>query len=174
MIECHKVDSKNIEAVLLYKREQLIYEIRNLAYVEGDIMPEAQQHERHTVQDIGEAGNIDRVTRILDLALSECSEWLYPFTKRRIYRECLDDRLTEKKVYSIFMRVPKDFSQTTLNAIENLVHEYLVCSALADWLSIANPKKAAVWKEKTEELKTAIKNKPRLRRNRLRISQHPF
>lgn len=137
-------------------------------------MPEAQQHERHTVQDIGEAGNIDRVTRILDLALSECSEWLYPFTKRRIYRECLDDRLTEKKVYSIFMRVPEDFSQTTLNAIENLVHEYLVCSALADWLSIANPKKAAVWKEKTEELKTAIKNKPRLRRNRLRISQHPF
>ncbi|WP_289685478.1 hypothetical protein [Muribaculum intestinale] len=174
MIECHKVDSKNIEAVLLFKREQLIYDIRNLAYVEGDIMPEAQQHERHTVQDIGEAGNIDRVTRIFDLALSECSEWLYPFTKRRIYRECLDDRLTEKKVYSIFMRVPKDFSQTTLNAIENLVHEYLVCSALADWLSIANPKKAAVWKEKTEELKTAIKNKPRLRRNRLRISQHPF
>ncbi len=102
MIECHKVDSKNIEAVLLFKREQLIYDIRNLAYVEGDIMPEAQQHERHTVQDIGEAGNIDRVTRILDLALSECSEWLYPFTKRRIYRECLDDRLTEKKVYSIF------------------------------------------------------------------------
>lgn len=137
-------------------------------------MAEAQQHERHTVQDIGEAGNIDRVTRILDLALSECSEWLYPFTKRRIYRECLDDRLTEKKVYSIFMRVPKDFSQTTLNAIENLVHEYLVCSALADWLSIANPKKASVWKEKMEELKTAIKNKPRLRRNRLRISQHPF
>ena len=52
MIECHKVDSKNIEAVLLFKREQLIYDIRNLAYVEGDIMPEAQQHERHTVQDL--------------------------------------------------------------------------------------------------------------------------
>lgn len=174
MLECRKLDSKTIEAVLLFKREQLIYDIRNVAYVEGDIMPENQQHERHTVQDIGEEGNIDRVTRVLNLAHSECVEWLYPFTKRRIYKDCLDDRLTEKKVYSIFMTVPKDFSQTTLNAIEELVHEYLVCSVIADWLSIANTKKAAVWKEKMEELKTAIKNKPRLRRGRLRIGKHPF
>lgn len=174
MLECRKLDSKTIEAVLLFKREQLIYDIRNVAYVEGDIMPENQQHERHTVQDIGEEGNIDRVTRVLNLAHSECVEWLYPFTKRRIYKDCLDDRLTEKKVYSIFMTVPKDFSQTTLNAIEELVHEYLVCSVIADWLSIANTKKATVWKEKMEELKTAIKNKPRLRRGRLRIGKHPF
>ena len=174
MLECRKLDSKTVQALLLFKREQLIYDIRNLAYVEGDIMPEDQQHERHTVQDIGEAGNIDRVTRVLNLAHSECVEWLYPFTKRRINNDCLDDRLREKKVYSIYMTVPKDFSQTTLNAIEELVHEYLVCSALADWLSIANPKKAAVWKEKMEDLKTSIKNKPRLRRGRLRISKHPF
>lgn len=174
MLECRKLDSKTIEAVLLFKREQLIYDIRNVAYVEGDIMPENQQHERHTVQDIGEEGNIDRVTRVLNLAHSECVEWLYPFTKRRIYKDCLDDRLTEKKVYSIFMTVPKDFSQTTLNAIEELVHEYLVCSVIADWLSIVNTKKATVWKEKMEELKTAIKNKPRLRRGRLRIGKHPF
>ena len=174
MLDCRKLDSKTVQALLLFKREQLIYDIRNLAYVEGDIMPEDQQHERHTVQDIGEAGNIDRVTRVLNLAHSECVEWLYPFTKRRINNDCLDDRLREKKVYSIYMTVPKDFSQTTLNAIEELVHEYLVCSALADWLSIANPKKAAVWKEKMEDLKTSIKNKPRLRRGRLRIGKHPF
>ena len=174
MLECRKLDSKTVQALLLFKREQLIYDIRNLAYVEGDIMPEDQQHERHTVQDIGEAGNIDRVTRVLNLAHSECVEWLYPFTKRRINNDCLDDRLREKKVYSIYMTVPKDFSQTTLNAIEELVHEYLVCSALADWLSIANPKKAAVWKEKMEDLKTSIKNKPRLRRGRLRLRKHPF
>ena len=174
MLECRKLDSKNVKALLLFNREQLIYDIRNVAYVEGDIMPEDQQHERHTVQDIGEAGNIDRVTRVLDLAHSECVEWLYPFTKRRINNDCLDDRLREKKVYSIYMTVPPDFSQTTLNAIEELVHEYLVCSALADWLSIANPKKATVWREKMEELKTSINNKPRLRRGRLRIGKHPF
>ena len=174
MLECRKLDSETVEAVLLFNREQLIYDIRNVAFVEGDIMPEDQQHERHTVQDIGEAGNIDRVTRVLDLAHSECVEWLYPFTKRRIYRDCLDDRLTAKKVYSIFMTVPKDFSQTTLNALEKLVHEYLVSSVIADWLSIANTKKAAVWEEKKENLKTAIKNKPRMRRGRLRIRKHPF
>lgn len=174
MLECRKLDSETVEAVLLFNREQLIYDIRNVAHVEGDIMPEAQQHERHTVQDIGETGNIDRVTRVLDLAHSECVEWLYPFTKQRIHRDCLDDRLTEKKVYSIFMTVPKDFSQTTLNALEKLVHEYLVCSAIADWLSIANTQKAAVWEEKREYLKAAIRNKARMRRGRLRISKHLF
>ncbi|MDE7159713.1 MAG: hypothetical protein K2O24_02540 [Muribaculaceae bacterium] len=174
MLECRQIDSQSTEAALLFKREQLVYDIRNLAYVEGDIMPEDQRHERHTVQDIGEAGNIDRVTRVLDLAHSECVEWLYPFTKREICNDCIDDSLTEREVYGIYLTVPRDFSQTTLNAIENLVHEYLVCSVLADWLSIANPKKAGVWKEKMEELKTAIKNKPRLRRGRLRIVKHPF
>lgn len=174
MLECRPLDKKTKEAVLLFKREQLLYDIKNIAFVEGDTMDDEQYHLRHIVQDIGEEGNIDRVTRKLNLAHSECVELLFPFTKRRIMRDCLDDRLEDKKVYGIFMTVPIDFSQTTLNALEELVHEYLVCSVLADWLSISNTKKAAVWKEKIEELKPAIKSKVRMSRGRLRISQHPF
>lgn len=174
MIECRGPEEGKLKAALLFKREQLIYDIKNLAYVEGDIMPEDRQHERHTVQDIAEAGNIDRVIRVMEMARDECEEWLYPFTNRKIHKTVLDDRLTDKKVYSIFLTLPEDFSQTTLNALENLVHEYIVSSVMADWLSISNPQKAAVWLEKKAALKAAIQEKPRLRRGRLRIRSHPF
>ena len=57
---------------LTFKREELLYDIRNNAYVEGDVMQVNDAHDRHQVQDIGEEGNIDRVTRVLDLAHAEC------------------------------------------------------------------------------------------------------
>ena len=175
MIECRMIDSRNIEAVLLFKRDQLIYDIRNVAFVEGDILEdEPSPHSKHLIQDIGEDGNIDRVTRTLNLAHGECVEMLFPFTKRKIMVDCLDDRLVEKKVYSIFMTVPKNYSQTTLNVFEDLVHEYLVSSVLADWLSITNPSKAATWEKKKEDLKMSIKSKVRSSRGRYRLSRHPF
>lgn len=174
MLECRPLDSEKQEALLLFRREQLLYDIRNIAFVEGDTMADDKYHLRHIVQDIGEEGNIDRVTRVLDLAHSECVELLFPFTKRRVIHDCLDDRLIDKKLYSIFMAIPIDFSQTTLNALEKLVHEYLVCRVIADWLDFTDAKKSAVWKEKIEGLKTAIKSKVRMSRKRTRIRNHPF
>ena len=66
---------------MTFKREELLYDIRNNAYVEGDVMQAKTEHDRHQVQDIGEDGNIDRVTRLLDLAHAECEEALFPYTK---------------------------------------------------------------------------------------------
>lgn len=174
MLECRTLDRRTTEVALLFKREQLLYDIRNYAFVEGDIMADEHYHQRHAVQDVGEGGNVDRVTRVLDLAHTECAEMLYPFTKQEIRDKVIDDRLRERKVYGIVMRVPNEFSQTTLNALEKLVHEYMVCRVVADWMSITNTQKAEVWERKVEELKAAIRNKPRLRRGPLRIGQHPF
>ena len=174
MNDCRPKDRNTVETALICKREELLYDIRNYLFVEGDIMEDGQQHQRHVVQDVGEAGNVDRVTRVLDLAHAEAVEMLYPFSKQEIRDRVLDDRLRERKVYGIILNVPREFSQTTLNALEKLVHEYMVCRAVADWLSISNTQKAAVWKEKTEELASAIRSKPRLRRGPLRIRQSPF
>lgn len=174
MLNCRQVDSEMVEVALLFKRKHLLYDIRNVGFVEGDIMTDEQYHQRHVVQDVGEEGNVDRVTRILDLAHSECVEMLYPFTQREIDTDVLDDRLMDKEVYGIIMNVPTTFSQTTLRTLEYLVHEYMMCRVMADWLSITNTPKAAVWEAKLEELKTAIRNKARMRRGRLRISKHLF
>lgn len=66
---------------LEFSRKALIYDISNCAYVEGDVMPADDEHSKHQVFDIAEDGNIDRVTRILDLAHAECVEMMYPYTK---------------------------------------------------------------------------------------------
>ena len=80
---------------MTFKREELLYDIRNNAYVEGDVMQEKTEHERHQVQDIGEDGNIDRVTRVLDLAHAECEEALFPYTKENVEQESeMDDTPT--------------------------------------------------------------------------------
>lgn len=151
------------------RREDLLYDIMNLAYVEGDIMGDDEQHVKHTVQDIGEKGNVDRVTRVLDRAHGECEELLFPLTRRGIDRECIDSRLVEREVYGIVLNVPDDFSQTTANLLQKLVHDYMVCSVIADWVSITNPKKAPVWQEKMESLRVAIQRKPMMSRERRRI-----
>ena len=146
------------------------------AYAEGDVMEDesGRLHGRHTLQDIGEEGYVDRVRRTLDVAHAEAVELLFPFTRREIDNTILDNRLRERKVYAIGMNVPEDFSQTTLNALKELLHEFMVSAAVADWIAITNPLKAPVWKERMEKLKEALRVKATVRRGRVRRGLHPF
>ena len=163
---------KTKKAMLSFKRDQLLYDIKNYAYIEGSLLTDAPPHVRHTVQDVGEEGNVDRVTRVLNLSVCKCREMLYPYTKREITKAVLDDRLKEVKVYGIALDLPATFSQTSLFLLEKLVHEYLVCTALADWLSITHAEKAKTWQEKAGAAETEAKNLLRSRMNRLRRKKH--
>ena len=157
---------------LLLRRDQLLYDIRNCCYVEGHIMTDSPDEVRHTVQDVGEEGNVDRVTRVLDLAHADIVERLYPFTEREIRNDVIIDRLREKKLYAVMMNVPEGFSQTTVNLLGELVHELLVYTAVCDWLSITNPPKADVWRSKAEAALARIKDVKDSRRGRRRIRPH--
>ena len=130
------LDEQNgtVEAVLSFKRDQLLYDIANYAYIEGHVMETENTHQQHTVQDVGEEGNVDRVTRVLDLNVAKCREMLYPFIKHEIHRHELDDTLKETPAYGMVLKVPQGFSQTTLNLLGRLIHEYLVCKSVADWM----------------------------------------
>ena len=173
MIECQKLEKEDkVAAALIFRREELLYDIRNLAFVEGDLMPDDLNHNRHVVQDIGEDGNIDRVTRILDLTIARCREMLFPYTKHELHELVLDDRLRNQKIYGIVLTLPKSFSQTTLSLLEHFIHELLVCEAVTEWMRIANPGKAASWKEKAEETAKSIKRHLNGRLDHPRIRQH--
>lgn len=95
IVECGRQPTGKRLVVIILKREQLLYDVGNYCYVEGDIMPEDTQHTRHMVQDVVQEGNVDRVTRILDLAHSDVVERLYPFTQHEIHHQAVDDRLRE-------------------------------------------------------------------------------
>lgn len=154
---CYTDKNGNVEAVLGLKREQLLYDIRNYAYIEGHVMQTDNVHQQHTVQDVGEEGNVDRVTRVLDLAVAQCKELLYPYTKNEISNHELDDVLKEQDSYGIVLSLPAGFSQTTLNLLEKLIHEYIVDYAVADWMSITNPGKAETWAAKAVDMESQIR-----------------
>lgn len=163
-----------LNAVLGFKRDQLLYDIKNYAFIEGSVMDTESNHNRHTVQDVGEEGNVDRVTRVLNLTVCKCRELLYPYTKKEMHRTELNDNLREPPVYGIVLSIPLDFSQTTLYLLENLIHEYLVCKAVADWLSITNTAKAQVWEAKAEDAESEIRINLHNRIAKTRRRMHPF
>lgn len=151
---------KELKVRMVFNRQQLIYDIGNYAFVEGDIIGESAEHATHQVKDIVQAGNIDRVNRILDLASAECVEALYPYTKEWIDANNvleLDDNPVERETYTIELNVPLQFSATTARILKELIHEYMVCRVLQDWLEITYPQSSAIWAAKTQDARDKMK-----------------
>lgn len=169
---CTEKNESTLKVTLAFKREELLYDIKNAAYVESHVLAPDAEHAKHMVADVGEDGNVDRVTRVLDLGVSMCREMLYPWAKKDISKTAFDDTLKEREQYQIEMQVPATFSQTTLTLVERLIHEYLVCRGVADWLSITNPEKSETWLAKAAEAETEIGTAIHSRMERKRIRQH--
>jgi hypothetical protein len=160
---------------LEFLRTQLLYDIKNIAYVEGDVMGKDTQHIRHMVQDIGEEGNVDRVTRIMDVAVAECAELLYPYSKKEVGSSTrMDDILYEADKYVIDLLVPDDFSRTTVTLLERYIHEFICYRVLADWFLITAPDLAQKWLGKQEAAEVSIKDALNARVGRVRKTQTPF
>lgn len=158
-----------------FLRSELLYDIRNIGFVEADIMPEEKEHSKHQTFDIGEDGNIDRVTRVLSLAFAECVEFLYPFSKSPVAEiETRDDKLVEDLVYSLRLNVPETFSSTTVDLLAKYIHEYLVCRVLADWFGITKPEAAANWNYRVEKAKEGILDSKSIRIRKVRRGMSIF
>ncbi len=162
-------------AVMVFKRSALLYDIGNCLYVEGSVLPgETEPHLRHSVQDGTQDGNVDRVTRVMDRTVAKCKEMLFPYTRYELEREVVDNRFREEPVYGIVLSVPEDFSQTTLDYMEKLIHDLILDRAVADWLSMTHPQKSPLWTEKGDEAERELRvcMGKRIRRIRRRVS--PF
>lgn len=166
---------RNKEVTLTFSRENLLYDIKNYAFVEGYNMAEGQEPVRHQVIDIAEDGNIDRVTRMLDLAYAECVEFMYPYTKEPCAEDTVvGNNLTETPEYVIEMLVHEDFSQTTIDLLAKLIHEYMICRVLGDWFRITYPSNQSGWGLKAEDIKHQIRIRLHARCGRVRRTQTPF
>ena len=161
---------------LTFYRTQLLYDIKNLAYVAGDVLSDDAQHSKHQLQDIGEDGNVDWVTRQLDLAMAYIVEMLYPYSKTDVEDTTTgDDTFEEKQAYVVSLLVPDDFSQTTVELLRNLIHNLLVYRVLMDWMGIVgNTSSVATWAQKIQGLEEEIAGVLTRRRGRTRKFQSPF
>lgn len=143
--------------------------------MEGDVMEATTEHGRHQVMDICEDGNVDRVTRVLDLAFADCVELCYSYTKHPVDDgTILDDTLDEQAIYEMRLSVPEKFSFTTLNLLRSLIHELLVYKVLYDWTSITKPDSKTNWQEKIEDAEKEIQAILNTRIGRIRRTQTPW
>lgn len=166
------------QAVIEIHRDEVLYDVANIAYVEGDVAEKEGSHSIHQVQDIIEDGNRDRVSRVADLAIAKCVELLYPYSRVPVEEfESRDNLPVDSDSWDIWLNLPGDVSGTTVTYIARLVHEYLVCRILWDWLSIThitNKDSASMWRVKLEEIEEEIKNSVMSRYRRLRRKMNPF
>ena len=176
MYSCGDSRQQSKTVTLTFKRKEVLYDAENYSFVEGDIMKADDEHARHQVLDIAAEGNIDRVTRVLNLAHAECVEMLFPYSKEEIpeEQEAMDDVMETPEEYNIALKLPEGFSQTTLRLLTHLVHEYLVCRVLADWMSITNPSSFDKWEEKFRSIKTKIQTSIVSRTGKVRRRLKPF
>ena len=172
-IDCKKV-------TLTFKRDELLYDIRNYTYIEGEAPKSSksdaanESHDRHPVQAAGDEGNVDRVTRVLDLAFAECVELCYPYTKAELPDVMMMDDALQEVNYTMQMHLPKDFSQTTVNLIEKSIHELLVCKVVADWMSINKPDSFANWQSKANDAEKSVTKNLNARIGPVRRKMRPF
>ena len=136
-------------------------------------MGEEKQHAQHVLAEIGEEGNVDRVSRILAVVHAAVIEMLYPYTKAEPIEEEIDNCLYAPDAYEIELNVPTAMSRTTLHLLSRLIHEYMVYRVLADWLSITNPEAAANWLEKAEATEKEI-SKAKNQRGVFTRKTHPW
>ena len=158
---------------LKFLRPELLYDIKNYAFVEADVMGEEKQHGQHVLADIGEEGNVDRVNRILAVVHAAAIEMLYPYTKSEPVEEEIDNMMVAPESYDIEMQVPLAMSRSSLQLLSKLIHEYMVYRVLADWLSITNPEASAKWMEKAKETETEI-GRAKNRRGVMTRKTHPW
>lgn len=173
---CCRNSSKPKTVKLTFKRRQLLYDASNYSFVEADIMDAKDEHARHQVADIAQSGNEDLATRIMNMAYWQCVEMLFPYTKRGMdsVPDVADDTLYTPESYVIEMSVPQEFSATTVMLLEHLIHDYIVCRVLSEWMSLTNRGSTAGWAEKCERIKTEIRTSLVSRTGRIRRKQSPF
>lgn len=162
---------------LVFKRSNLDYSISNYAYIESHVMDEGGECSRHMVADICESGNRDRVTRLLDVIHLGVAELLFPLTKYEAEEVIGSDCLSEPDGYVIELNLPSGMSGTTVRLLGKLIHEYMVCRVLEDWLSITNRGDSAAaltWRAKADEAKEEIERIKNHRTGRTRIRLHPW
>lgn len=146
---------------LKFLRSELLYDIGQYGYVEGDVQKADADHlkeAKHQTQDVIQDGNIDLVTRRLDLALTHCRVVLHPYTKTPVEDgKTLDDTLRETQVYEIILHVPEDFPDGDAEHLEQLIHNLLIFYVLWGWLSITKPEAAEKWLIQANNMETEIK-----------------
>lgn len=124
-------------------RKELLYDIANCGYMYGSTIGDDGVKVRDVVQGITDEGNVDMVTRLLDLGFAQMNELLYPFTKEAAESGSADDTLKETEKYQMKLELPEGVSKTSVALMITLAHDFLVNFVLARYFGLLGMDKSA-------------------------------
>ena len=167
------------------QKQELVYDIKNTAYIYADAQTKKDDdpHTLHNIFDVAEAGNMDRLARILDSAVEDCREMLYRFCKIDMYgggfdtnewEECIGSPANDEEVYYLVMVMPRDFSATSVHTLAVYIHDFIVYQSLYEWMILVYPDGAEQFQLLAEEKKQKYMNASIRTTGHTRIRLHPF
>lgn len=142
---------------LQFNRKDLLYDIANCGFVIADLLPRDETNKSIHIADIIQDGNVDIVTRKMDVAYFACKELLRSWTKSDpVDGGVLNNEFVEREQYSIVLTYPEGVTMGTLENLNALVHEYMVARIIYEWLSINNREEMPIWYDKFTKIATSI------------------
>lgn len=150
---CSRLQSSaNVSVTITIKRSELIADLRSLAYAEADKESD-ESHAKHLLMDLCEDGYVERVTRIFNLAAAELNEKMYPYTKKPLREETKSDsNYAEPNEYVFNLQVPTMMSESTVEYVTLLIHEYITARSMEDAMMRLYEQYAPKWHTTAENV----------------------
>lgn len=163
--------------IVLYAND-LYADIANRLTLTADSM-EAQTEgsDLHTAKDAMDDGNKDTIDNLVARHVFDCINLLYPYSKTPIER-CRHNRESENETeaYVIHLTFEHPRSETSIQLLQRLIHDYIVYKCYAEWLAMTVPQAGTytMWENKAEEIREQITTVlvPPYNAKRLRVRPH--
>lgn len=169
----NRTDKKYL-VLLEFKRKALLYDLANLGYIITDSTIKKTPEERHNIADITEDGNVDRVTRMMDLAHAKVMDILAKFVEHKLDTDTYGhDVLMDVDSYFVMLNIPSYVPGSAIGVLRTYIHEYIISFVMEDWLML-NGEDASMWTAKKADLTAGIQKGFSKYRKGLVIKQHPF
>lgn len=144
--------------ILEFKRQELVYEISNLGYIIRDSSKRETPDEGRNIADIEATGNVDRISRLLDLAYADVLRILSAFVDHKVETDAYgNDIQQDPDSYFVMITLKHNMPGTTENLLRIYIHEFMVDKVMGEWLLTVAPDKATTWLEKSQAMETNIK-----------------
>ncbi len=139
--------------MITIKSNEVMADIRSVAFLEEELHPELDLHRRHEMADICEQDNVERVWRVLGIAVAEVRVALIRILKPE--KAILPQNLLQRPAA---WRFPFLFpiSKTLKIFLREKIHEYLVAAVMADRTATIIPPASAVWQRRMEDALGAL------------------
>lgn len=162
--------------IVLYAND-LYADIANRLALTAESMEAQTDADLHTTKDVLDDGNKEIVNNLVARHVYDCVGCLYPYSKTPIER-CKRRREANNEVdaYVIRLTFEHDRSETSIQQLQRLIHDYIVYRCYAEWLAMTVPQAGTytMWENKAEEIREQITTVlvPPYNAKRLRVRPH--